>query len=85
MGVALDSHISSEMQRLQLVPIMQPFLLFYHPICCISPVNSSCAGVGVVWHCTSLGSLFPQVMPMWQHNVEVPVVAWPGTIVLLPT
>jgi hypothetical protein len=28
---------------------------------------------------------FPQVMPMWQHNVEVPVIAWPGTIALLPT
>jgi len=48
MGVALDSHISSEMQRLQLVPIMQPFSLFHHPSCCISPINSSCAAVVVV-------------------------------------
>jgi len=48
MGVALDSHISSKMQRLQLVSIVQSFLLFHHPSCCISPVTSSCAAVGVV-------------------------------------
>jgi len=85
MGMTLNLRISSEMQRLQLVPIMQPFLLFHHPSCCISPVTASSAAVGVVWQCTHFGSLFPQVMPMWQHNVAVPVIAWPGTIALLPT